>query len=116
VIFLGSLLPALAPAAEPPAERPPDGGGILEPAESDQPRDRSWVARRLAQRRADGSVAWYFHLKNGSVTTKAIGQPIAAGEKLGAVASSGCSSGPHLHFEVHQSGGALIDRPASPTS
>ncbi len=58
---------------------------------------------------ADGSVAWYFHMKNGSVTSKAIGSPIAAGEKLGAVASSGCSSGPHLHFEVHQSGGALVD-------
>jgi len=58
---------------------------------------------------ADGSVAWYFHMKNGSITTKAIGQPIATGEYLGVVASSGCSSGPHLHFEVHANGGALID-------
>jgi murein DD-endopeptidase MepM/ murein hydrolase activator NlpD len=48
----------------------------------------------------DGSRAFYWHLKKNSVTTKAIGQPVAAGEYLGVVGSSGSSSGPHLHFEV----------------
>ncbi len=48
----------------------------------------------------DGSRALYWHMKKNSVTTKAIGQPIAAGEYLGVVGSSGSSSGPHLHFEV----------------
>lgn len=50
---------------------------------------------------ADGSVAWYGHMKNGSVTTKTIGQTVALGEKLGVVGSSGNSTGPHLHFEVY---------------
>jgi murein DD-endopeptidase MepM/ murein hydrolase activator NlpD len=49
---------------------------------------------------ADGSRILYWHMKNGAVTTVAIGQPVAAGDYLGIVGSSGSSSGPHLHFEV----------------
>ncbi len=51
-------------------------------------------------RHADGSVAWYLHLKSGSVTNKTVGQTVTAGEYLGIVGSSGNSTGPHLHFEV----------------
>ncbi|RYY87129.1 MAG: T9SS type A sorting domain-containing protein [Chitinophagaceae bacterium] len=54
-------------------------------------------------RHADGSVAWYGHFRNNSVTTKAVGQTVAAGEYLGIVGSSGSSTGPHLHFEVYTS-------------
>jgi hypothetical protein len=54
-------------------------------------------------------VAWYGHLKSGSLTTKAAGDPVSAGEFLGVVGSSGNSTGPHLHFEVHDEAGALID-------
>jgi murein DD-endopeptidase MepM/ murein hydrolase activator NlpD len=50
---------------------------------------------------ADGSVAWYGHMKSGSLTTKAIGQTVTTGEYLGVVGSSGNSTGPHLHFEVY---------------
>ena len=57
----------------------------------------------------DGSMAWYGHLKNGSTTTKLVGESVAAGEYLGIVGSSGRSSGPHLHFELHDASGALID-------
>lgn len=49
----------------------------------------------------DGSVAWYGHMKNGSLTTKSIGDSVALGEYLGIVGSSGNSTGPHLHFEVY---------------
>jgi murein DD-endopeptidase MepM/ murein hydrolase activator NlpD len=49
---------------------------------------------------ADGSVALYWHMKSGAVTTKAIGLTVVAGEYLGVVGSSGSSSGPHLHFEI----------------
>jgi murein DD-endopeptidase MepM/ murein hydrolase activator NlpD len=58
---------------------------------------------------ADGSVAWYGHLKSGSLTAKSIGDPIDAGEYLGFIGSSGNSTGPHLHFEVHDVDGNLID-------
>ncbi len=58
---------------------------------------------------ADGSVAWYGHLKNGSLTTKAVGQSVSTGEYLGVVGSSGNSTGPHLHFEVYNSASQLVD-------
>ena len=58
---------------------------------------------------ADGTVAWYGHLKSGSLTAKAVGQPVARGEFLGRVGSSGASSGPHLHFELHGPAGEVVD-------
>ena len=39
-------------------------------------------------------------MKKNSITSKTIGQTVVVGEKIGVVASSGSSSGPHLHFEV----------------
>lgn len=59
-------------------------------------------------RHADGSVAWYGHLKRGSVTAQGVGATVARGEYLGLVGSSGNSSAPHLHFELY-SGGVLAD-------
>jgi murein DD-endopeptidase MepM/ murein hydrolase activator NlpD len=50
---------------------------------------------------ADGTVAWYGHMKKTSQTSKPIGAAIAAGEFLGKVGSAGFSTGPHLHFENH---------------
>lgn len=62
----------------------------------------------------DGSISWYGHLKQGSVTPKALGQRVEAGEFLGTVGSSGNSSGPHLHFEVYNAAHALVDPYAGP--
>jgi hypothetical protein len=58
---------------------------------------------------ADGSVAWYGHMKSGSVTAKPVGASVSQGEKLGAVGSSGFSDGPHLHFELYNSNDNLVD-------
>jgi len=57
----------------------------------------------------DGTVAWYLHMKKGSVTTKPVGSAIAAGEYLGVVGSSGSSTGPHLHFEVRNAADQSLD-------
>jgi hypothetical protein len=65
-------------------------------------------------RQADGSVAWYGHLKNGSQTRKAVGATVRAGEQLGVVGSSGFSTGPHLHLELHGAEGDLLDPFAGP--
>jgi murein DD-endopeptidase MepM/ murein hydrolase activator NlpD len=51
----------------------------------------------------DSTVTFYMHLKTNSVTSKQVGDQVQAGEYLGAVASSGRSTGPHLHFQVNTS-------------
>ncbi len=48
---------------------------------------------------ANGWRSIYGHLKNSSVTVT-VGQSVNAGDMLGVVGSSGCSTAPHLHFEV----------------
>jgi hypothetical protein len=58
------------------------------------------TANSIIIQHADGSYALYWHLKKNSVTAKAVGQSVVAGEYLGIVGSSGSSSGPHLHFEL----------------
>lgn len=58
---------------------------------------------------SDGSRSWYWHLKLNSVLTKPIGSSVAAGEYLGVIASSGNSTGPHLHFECYDENLDLID-------
>ena len=60
----------------------------------------SLTANSVVIQHADGSVALYLHMKNGSLTSKGLGNTVSAGEYLGVVASSGNSTGPHLHFEV----------------
>lgn len=74
----------------------------------------SWNA--VYVRNDDGSVCWYGHLKSGSLTSKAVGAAVAQGEYLGTVGSSGSSTGPHLHFEVHDAVGTVIDPYAGPCS
>ncbi len=53
-----------------------------------------------------GVESHYYHLSEVSVTA---GESIKTGEVLGAVGSSGVSSGPHLHFELREFG-----QPVSP--
>ncbi len=61
--------------------------------------DNIWNA--IYVQHSDGSVVLYGHMKNGSTTTKNVGDMVAEGEYLGVVGSSGNSTGPHLHFEVY---------------
>lgn len=58
---------------------------------------------------SDGSVAWYGHMKKNSLTFANVGDAVSKGDYLGLVASSGCSTQPHLHFEVHDASNHLID-------
>ncbi len=51
---------------------------------------------------ADGTtVSYYKHLKIGSLVDKDSGDYVSTGDYLGVIASSGRSTAPHLHFEVH---------------
>jgi hypothetical protein len=64
---------------------------------------------------ADGTETWYWHLKQDSVLV-AVGDHVVCGQPLGLVGSSGYSSMPHVHFEVVDSAGTVIDPFAGPLS
>ncbi|QKW08121.1 M23 family metallopeptidase [Streptomyces sp. NA04227] len=54
----------------------------------------------------DGTEIWYCHQSSMSVS---VGQQVTTGDVIGRVGSTGNSSGPHLHVEVHTPGGTGID-------
>ena len=62
----------------------------------------------IAIRHADGTETRYAHL---SAVGVAVGDQVAAGAPIGAVGSTGRSTGPHLHFEVRKDGKAVDPRP-----
>lgn len=66
-------------------------------------------ANLVQVRQDDGLTAIYMHLRKGSLTSLPLGARIAAGDYLGLVGSSGQSTGPHLHFELHDANGAVVD-------
>lgn len=54
-----------------------------------------------------GVATLYGHMDSAAVRG---GEPVAAGQQIGRVGSSGLSTGPHLHFEVRRGG-----RPVDPS-
>lgn len=80
-----------------------DGNGDQSCTSSNAPWNAVYVQH------GDGSIAWYGHLKKGSLTNKQVGQSVTTGEFLGLVGSSGNSTDPHLHFELFDADGKLID-------
>ncbi|UGT70464.1 peptidoglycan DD-metalloendopeptidase family protein [Nocardia gipuzkoensis] len=61
-------------------------------------------------RSADGTETIYAHQTPGSIRVQS-GQRVAAGTVIGAVGSTGNSTGPHLHYEVRRNG-----RPVEPVA
>ena len=56
----------------------------------------------------NGMLSKYLHLKKDSVVVS-VGQEVKAGHRLGSIGSSGCSKGPHLHFELLDDTGEVLD-------
>lgn len=59
---------------------------------------------------SDGTLFYsaYLHQYMRDIKVK-VGQKVAAGDQIGAVGSNGWSTGPHLHFEIHDSTNQPVD-------
>ncbi len=55
-------------------------------------------------RHSGGDETWYGHF---STLIAGVNEYVAQGEMIGLVGSTGISTGPHLHFELHESGSAV---------
>ena len=71
---------------------------------------RSGTVVRIKHTADDGSTFYtaYLHEYMSDILVH-VGQTVKAGERIGAVGSNGWSTGPHLHFEVHDSSDTPID-------
>lgn len=73
----------------------PEGGVVLQAGPA------SGFGLAVYLQHADGSITVYGHINSYSV---AAGQQVSAGDQIAEVGNTGQSTGPHLHFEVHQGG------------
>jgi murein DD-endopeptidase MepM/ murein hydrolase activator NlpD len=80
----------------------------LRDSEPDRNTSCSGSANFVHVRHPDGLTAVYAHLKKGSVAVS-VGQQVSAGALLGVVGSSGCSTAPHLHFELRDAANRVVD-------
>jgi murein DD-endopeptidase MepM/ murein hydrolase activator NlpD len=54
----------------------------------------------------DGTVSFYGHMSNLSVT---VGESVMPGQLVGQSGNTGESTGPHLHLEIHPNGGKPVN-------
>ena len=83
----------------------PEGGRVLQAGPA------SGFGLVVYIQHADGSITVYGHINAYFVTA---GQQVARGQQIAEVGNRGQSTGPHLHFEVHN--GGLYKNRSNPVS
>jgi hypothetical protein len=63
----------------------------------------------IAVKHNDGSVSETFYAHLRELPDIAVGTPVKAGQVIASMGTTGGSTGPHLHFEVKDAGGNVID-------
>ena len=82
--------------------------GTLSRRAWDQPGQRSGNAWWLTA--ADGSGTYYFYAHLADFAPDlSVGSRVQAGQIIGFMGNTGNSAYPHLHFEIHPSGGGAVD-------
>ena len=66
------------------------------------------IANKVVIQHESGHTTSYYHMMSGSPAV-AVGDHVECGDVLGKVGSSGNSSAPHLHFELEDAAGTVID-------
>ena len=82
------------------------GGVVEEVAEN----SRSGAYVQIKHTKSDGTVfhSAYLHQYMNKIKGK-VGDTVTAGQVIGAVGNNGWSTGPHLHFEIHDSSDTPVD-------
>ena len=86
----------------------PDGAPLIAigPGEVTSVGDAGAYGLRTVITLKNGTELWYAHQKS---TLVSVGQKLKAGQLIGAVGSTGNTTGPHLHLEVRPEAGKPID-------
>ena len=71
--------------------------------------DPSGYGNYLAVKHADGSIGETFYAHMSRYADLPVGTAVKAGQTIGYVGNTGGSTGAHLHFEVRDTGGKLLD-------
>jgi murein DD-endopeptidase MepM/ murein hydrolase activator NlpD len=105
-------LPSFAVMDSGVAVRAVADGEVVATHDGEFDRQKAWIPGAtwnfVAIRHADGLQTIYGHLKQNSVAVS-VGQAVVAGTTLGQVGSSGFSDVPHLHLEVRDQNGLVVD-------
>lgn len=81
-------------------------GQVVEVAENSH--SGAYVKIKHTAKNGEVFYSAYLHQYANKILVKA-GDSVAAGQQVGAVGSNGWSTGPHLHFEIHDSDDKPID-------